>query len=804
MAIVEVVPLAQPYVRTVLLSGSRAKVRSLYVDADVNAESVQTSYTASIGDNLSVGGNVFVQGYQVVSGSNSEPVRDWPNVGLNVSKSAIVGEDLHVVRDVSISGSLTVNGSSSFGDLEANNLKVNGSASVEKNIIGKQNLILTGSATINNNLTVKKTGSIQELVVNGSASVGKQLVVNGSEIVQQNLTVAGNLNVQGTATYINTEDLYVKDKVIEIASGSQTGEQANGAGLLIDGADIFVTWSAGDNKWHTNAGLDVDGDVSVVNLDVSQTASAAHLEVSGDANISNDLYVGGDLNVEQTVTAESGVFQDVKSNGIISGGYIYGDGSNLINCKTQIETSSVHREELDIVAGATQSVVHPFHTADVIVSVYKWESTPNSTATQVFPDIKVVDDDTVEISSATDLKGYVVIANAGHLISGSISLLEVATDKANFNDVDGTSTYRFQHKLGSENIVVSVYEYELNANNGKASQIIPEKVTIVDPNQVDIIFGRSIPDGGYVVFAKAGHIVKHADLVESVTVTHGCSIEPGTYEGFYHGFGTKSVLVQVYKQEGDQVFLYNNAGIEIVDETTIRVHVPQSEETLRGFVVIGKAGHIVSGTVDVWANEVHYGTTGDWEANSFTATQLVADSMSTAIATVSDYVDTPRVGNLNTNQGYIGQAWGSYTEYSDYFIDQFIKPSETQEPEQVSRIDHNGNLSIKGDFTPNAVFASSDIKLKENLRPIENALSSLDQIRGYRYNMKDSGKESIGVVAQDVQRVYPQLVKLVPGMAGQEEHLTVNYNGLVAVLWEAVIQLSAKVKELENKENNKI
>lgn len=798
MAIVEIVPPSGAYVRTVLLSGSRAKVRSLYVDADVNAETVQTSYSASIGENLHVAGNVFVQGYQVVSGSQAT-VRDWPNVGLEVSESAVIEKDLHVVKDASISGSLAVKGSSSFGDVEVNNLKVNGSASIAQNLTVTGSAVVKNNVTVQKNLTVSKTGSIQELNVPGSASIGKQLVVGGSEIVQENLTVAGDLNVQGTATYINTEDLYVKDKVIEIASGSQTGAQANGAGLLIDGAGIFVTWSVGDNKWHTNAGIDIEGPSDFTNINVSQTASVGHLEVSNSANFGGNVGVGGNLNVTQNITATSGAFQDIKSNGIISGAYIYGDGSNLINCKTKIETCSVHREELDIVAGATQSVVHPFHTADVVVNVYKWDSVENSSATQVYPGITIRDDDTVEISSSEDLKGYVVIANAGHLISGSISLLEVATDRANIYDVDGTSIYRFQHKLGSENIIVSAYEYELNANNGKASQIIPEKITIVDPNHVDIIFGRSLPDGGYVVFAKAGHIVKNANLVESVTVSHSLDIPAGRYEDFYHGFGTENVLVQVYKQEDGQTFLYNEAEIEILDAENIRIHVPQSEELLHGYVVIGKAGHIVSGTVDIWANNIHYGTNGDWEANSFTAHQLVGDTCSAAIVTATEYVDTPRVGNLNTNEGYVGQAWGSYTEYSDYFIEEFIKPSEQEDPQKVSSIDHNGNLSIKGDLTPNAVFASSDIKLKENLRPVENALGALDQIRGYRYTMKDTRKESIGVVAQDVQRVYPELVKTVPGMTEQKEHLTVNYNGLVAVLWEAVRQLSARVEELENK-----
>jgi len=63
-----------------------------------------------------------------------------------------------------------------------------------------------------------------------------------------------------------------------------------------------------------------------------------------------------------------------------------------------------------------------------------------------------------------------------------------------------------------------------------------------------------------------------------------------------------------------------------------------------------------------------------------------------------------------------------------------------------------------------------------------------------RYDWKDNARgASVGVIAQDVQMVLPELVKEVEGLKDAGNHLTVNYDGLVGVLIEAVNELAAKV-----------
>jgi hypothetical protein len=73
------------------------------------------------------------------------------------------------------------------------------------------------------------------------------------------------------------------------------------------------------------------------------------------------------------------------------------------------------------------------------------------------------------------------------------------------------------------------------------------------------------------------------------------------------------------------------------------------------------------------------------------------------------------------------------------------------------RVDTSGNLQVAGDVT--AVYSFSDIRLKENLKPLNNVLSKLNSIDTYKFNYKSiPDKTSIGVIAQELIKEFPELV----------------------------------------------
>jgi hypothetical protein len=95
-----------------------------------------------------------------------------------------------------------------------------------------------------------------------------------------------------------------------------------------------------------------------------------------------------------------------------------------------------------------------------------------------------------------------------------------------------------------------------------------------------------------------------------------------------------------------------------------------------------------------------------------------------------------------------------------------------------------------GTLAATNVNSTSDEALKGNITTIENALELVNQLRGVEFTWKETNEQSLGVVAQEVEKVLPELVKT-------DDFKSVNYNGLIGVLIEAVKELSARVKELE-------
>ena len=102
-----------------------------------------------------------------------------------------------------------------------------------------------------------------------------------------------------------------------------------------------------------------------------------------------------------------------------------------------------------------------------------------------------------------------------------------------------------------------------------------------------------------------------------------------------------------------------------------------------------------------------------------------------------------------------------------------------------------GNVVSSGIVTAQDFDALSDINYKENINTVNNALLKVEQLRGVKFDWKESGSPSYGVIAQELEQVLPELVH-------GNDPKTVNYNGIIGVLIEAIKELKAEVEELKN------
>ena len=99
-------------------------------------------------------------------------------------------------------------------------------------------------------------------------------------------------------------------------------------------------------------------------------------------------------------------------------------------------------------------------------------------------------------------------------------------------------------------------------------------------------------------------------------------------------------------------------------------------------------------------------------------------------------------------------------------------------------------ISNSGSITSATYFYSSDAALKEDIQTIENPLEKVQALRGVSYKWKDTGRKDIGLVADEVQEVLPELVV-------ENEHKQMDYGHMIGLLVEAIKEQQKEIEELK-------
>lgn len=89
---------------------------------------------------------------------------------------------------------------------------------------------------------------------------------------------------------------------------------------------------------------------------------------------------------------------------------------------------------------------------------------------------------------------------------------------------------------------------------------------------------------------------------------------------------------------------------------------------------------------------------------------------------------------------------------------------------------------------------TSDISLKENIKPLENSLDKVMELNGVSFDWKEGGEHSVGLIAQQVNEVIPELAFTNPN----DDIMGVHYDKTVALLIEAIKELKGEIDELKN------
>lgn len=108
----------------------------------------------------------------------------------------------------------------------------------------------------------------------------------------------------------------------------------------------------------------------------------------------------------------------------------------------------------------------------------------------------------------------------------------------------------------------------------------------------------------------------------------------------------------------------------------------------------------------------------------------------------------------------------------------------------------NGNIIAEGNIT--AYGSASDIRLKYDVKNIDNALNKVLSLDGINFKYKKDNSESTGVIAQQVKDVLPQAVYETSDIGSDDKYLAVRYGNMVGLLIEAIKELKTEVEDLKS------
>ena len=591
---------------------------------------------------------------------------------------------------------------------------------------------------------VTKVGPGQDIIVGTSTVLPKanNIIDLGSSAAQYKdgyfdgtlYTDTANIGVNGYTTII--------DNSYTVATGDLTLDVAGDITLDADGGDVLLKdggVSFGKLTNNSNQLSIFSGSVEALRLNGSATSALGTLAVTGNTTLSGTLAITGN---------------------------------------TTLATANLTLNSGNIIVGGTVSATGGFTGA----------LTGNVTGTVS----SVANHDTGDITEGSNL--YHTTARARGAISATGSLSYNSTSgvmsftQGNTDTIAEGSSNLYHTTARTRNAISATGNISYNSSTGVISLATNQDVTFDD-----VIVGGNLTVNGTTTTVNS-NTVNIGDNI--ITLNSDETGTPSQDAGITIERGTSTNKSLVWTESTDKW----GVGSETFVAGTF-------EGNLTGNVTGAVTGN--ASTATALANARTIDITGDITATavSFDGTSNIA--ISASVNNDSHTHDGRYYTETESNSRFTASAGDTMTgtlTFNDNVVCRFGSDNDFEIFHNNSHayMDINkGNLYIRdstttrftfddnGSFTASGnVTAYSDERLKSNIVTIPNALETVGKLRGVNF-IKD-GEASTGVIAQEVQKVIPEVV-LEGG-----EYLSVAYGNLVGVLIEAVKELKEEVQQLKD------
>ena len=678
-------------------------------------------------------------------------------------------------------------------------------------IVGNKDQLRVGIGTTIPNYTLDVRGGIGATNV----SVGQTLTANIgiiTTIQTSNLTIGSGLNVTGIATFSNNVGVAGIITATSLGiSGLTTTQHLQVTGIstfndevYFDGVTTFTNYAQFLDNQSAYFGNGAD-------LNVYHDGSNSYIQEQGAGN----LYIqsnSGSINIHTNSTENAFV---ANQNGSVE---LYYDNSK------KFET-----------AGYGATVTGTLFTQELKVSGIATATVSNSTWSQVGSGLTF----TTGIGTNLTISGVTTlgITTVSQLYSiGSVTAYSFRPSSGYYQSANGTNAFYVFDGTGNVAFQGTIGASQLNSASGnkviglsvndaafERSVSIASTLTVSGIVSTSNITVSGIASVGSGITLTSSGDAKYAGIITAYKFVGDGSELTGTISGVgiksdgvtigtgvtfidFTGPGVSTVTVSV----GIATINFEGGGSgTTIDKQTFNVGVG-------GTNLLTLSNSYTTGNIDIYVNGIKL-SPGDFSELTATTVGLTTAAVS---GDVIDIVSFRAINNITNSIGiqsggvsiggtfstlnFIGLG-NTFFDNGNGIVDISISSPNLNDDTATSSdmypvfssattgILTTANVSSTkltynpstGKLTSTIVNSSSDENLKKNITTIENALDKVKQLRGVDFTWKDTNEKGKGVIAQELQKVFPELVS-------EEDNgkLSVNYNGLIAVLIEAIKEIS--------------
>jgi cytoskeletal protein CcmA (bactofilin family) len=742
-----------------ILYGSLDVIGNTTLDGSLNVTGNTT-----LDSSLNVYGNTTLDGSLDVSGAT------FLHSSLDVSGNTILDGSLnvtgatHLYSSLDVSGAITFDGSLNvFGATHLNSsLDVSGNTTLDGSLdvygtttlsgevrikgqlvydsssgISVPYLDVSGNTTLWGNVGIGKTySSSYALDVSGATHLNSSLDVSGATHLYSSLDVSGNTTLNGNVTIKG--QLYY-----DMSSMSVPSLDVSGNTTLWGNVGIGKTYSS-------SYALDVSGNVNVTGSATLTTLSATGLTVTGGNTSLSTLSATG-----LTVTGGNTSLSTLSATGLtVTGGIsqlqsgLSVTGSATLNNGLNVTGSATLNSGLTVTGSATlNNGLNVTGTANITSDITCGYNQFSSLTNYAIFSVNTTNSNNYNIGLAgwlyigsTGGGGSSYLPNPSSFNWGAIGSNFASGHEVNFWNTDASTSDGVSGNLGWSFLATNGY------NNGTTNH------SLVIPCMTLDRAGNAVLNGS-LSFTTTDTIIGPGNI--SLPVSNGM-----TTGNMFYGDKTSSYMRQFCVPSVCYIDYY---GI-----FTFRSVASNGLEISSSYLTIDSTNNLKSGYL-----------------------QIAPDYSNVKYSTSVTNIITTNYSNGSNELSFIHIIDPSYNALVSC---QWYTLNSSNVQTTILTLYNDGSLtSPSGTMTAVSFNATSDYRIKENIIPL-NETHIIDKLNPVTYMNLKSGKQDIGLIAHELQEVYPELVT---GTKDGEDMQSVNYTGLIPILIKEIQNLKERVKQLE-------